>query len=93
MYLDFAEDQAKRKRQIFMSEWRDKLDAFLELNERDILQNAGKISKAVADKLAGDQYDIFHQHRLTEEARKEALADDEELIRIKKQVEDRKHEK
>jgi len=48
MYLDFAEDQAKRRKDMSMQEWADRLDAFLEFNERDVLDNAGKISKAVA---------------------------------------------
>lgn len=81
MYLDYAEDQAKRHRQIFMKDWRIKLDAFLRFNERDILTNAGKVNKAVADQLALKQYDIFHQHRLAAEAQLEALADDGELKR------------
>jgi len=42
MYLDFAEDQAKRRRQIFQRDWREKLDAFLQLNEREVLQDAGR---------------------------------------------------
>ena len=79
MYLDYAEDQAKRHRQIFMRDWRKKLDAFLQFNERAILANAGKVRKAVADQLALEQYEIFHQHRLAEEARQESLADDAEL--------------
>jgi hypothetical protein len=81
MYLDYAEDQAKRHRQIFMRDWRKKLDAFLHLNERDILTNADKISKSVADKLSLEQYEIFHQHRLAEEAQQASLADDAELKR------------
>ena len=79
MYLDYAEDQAKRHRQIFMRDWRKKLDAFLRFNERDILTHAGKVSKAVADQLALDQYEIFLGHRLTTEAEQESLADDAEL--------------
>lgn len=79
MYLDYAEDQAKRHRQIFMRDWRKRLDAFLQFNERDILTNAGKISKAVADKLALEQYKIFRQHRLTEETQQESIADDAKL--------------
>jgi hypothetical protein len=79
MYLNFAEDQAKRHRQIFMRNWREKLDAFLKFNEREILQDPGKVSKAVADQLALEQYEIFHKHRLAEEAREETLADDREL--------------
>jgi hypothetical protein len=81
MYLDYAEDQAKRHRQIFMRDWRKKLDAFLQFNERDILTNAGKVRKAVADHLALEQYEIFHHHRLTKEAEQEMLADDAELKR------------
>jgi hypothetical protein len=81
MYLDYAEDQAKRHRQIFMRDWRKKLDAFLQFNEREILSNAGKVSKAVADQLALEQYEIFHRHRLTVEAEQESLTDDAELKR------------
>ncbi len=54
MYLDFAEDQAKRRRQIFQRDWRDKLDAFLQLNDREVLQDAGKVTKVVADKSGTD---------------------------------------
>ncbi len=79
MYLDFAEDQAKRHKQIFMRTWREKLDAFLQLNERDILKNPGKVSKEIADKLAIEQYETYHAHRLKQEAEKESLTDDEEL--------------
>lgn len=82
MYLDYAEDQARRHRQIFMRDWREKLVAFLQFNERDILTHAGKVTKAVADKLAIEQYEIFNRRRLAEEAETEALADDEELKRI-----------
>ncbi len=90
MYLDYAEDQAKRHRQIFMKNWRKKLDAFLQFNERDILTNPGKVSKTVADGLAIEQYEIFHQHRLATEAKQEALADDEELRHIESVIEKKK---
>jgi len=78
MYLDYAEDQAKRHRQIFMRNWREKLDAFLKFNERDILKNAGKVTKEIADKLALEQYGVFYKHRLAREVEQEALADDKE---------------
>jgi hypothetical protein len=51
-----------------MRDWREKLDAFLKFNERDILQNAGKVSMEVAQKLALDQYEAFSQRRLAQEA-------------------------
>ena len=79
MYLDYAEDQARRHRQIFMRDWRQRLDAFLQFNEREILTNAGQVSKAVADQLALDQYERFNQQRLALEAEQEALADDKLL--------------
>lgn len=87
MYLDFAEDQAMRHRQIFMRDWRKKMDAFLQLNARDILQNAGKVSKEIAEKLAIEHYETFNQYRLNQAAEQEALADDEELKQIEKQIE------
>ena len=49
MYLDYAEDQARRRKVLYMRDWREKLDAFLQFNERDILTNAGKVAKEVAD--------------------------------------------
>ena len=70
MYLDFAELQAKNRKQMFMKDWRKKLDAFLQFNEQDILKNAGTITKKVADKLAEDNYDTFHQNRLRLENQK-----------------------
>ena len=79
MYLDYAEDQAKRHRQIFMRDWRKKLDAFLAFNERAILTDAGKVRKAVADQLALEQYERFRRHRLETEATRESMADDTEL--------------
>ncbi len=77
MYLDYAEDQANRRRAIYMRDWRDKLDAFLKFNERDILNNPGKVSKEVAEKLAIEQYEIYNRNRLAHEAEREAIEDDE----------------
>src|SRR3989338_3987682 len=82
MYLEYAEDQAKRHRQIFMRDWREKLDAFLKFNERDILNNAGKVTKEVADNLALEQYERFNVKRLKKEAKVEMLADDAEFKKI-----------
>lgn len=49
MWLDFAEDQARRRKQVFLRDWETKLDDFLEFNERAVLGNKGKISKTDAD--------------------------------------------
>ncbi len=45
MWLDFAEDQALRRKQVFLQDWADKLDQFLSFNDREILSGAGQISK------------------------------------------------
>jgi len=63
MWLDFAEDQARRRKQVFMKDWEQRLDEFLQFNQRDVLTNAGRISKAQADAFAEDQYDRFAERR------------------------------
>ncbi|UUX33279.1 virulence RhuM family protein [Fundicoccus culcitae] len=64
MYLDYAEDQAERQRPMFMKDWIDKLNAFLQFNNRDILENTGKVSKAVADKIASQEYEKYNYRRI-----------------------------
>ena len=59
MYLDYAENQAKRNKLMSMKDWVNKLDAFLNFNEYDILNNSGIISRTVADKLAHKEYEIY----------------------------------
>lgn len=59
MYLDFAEMQAERGILMRMSNWVAKLDAFLKFNEREILDNPGKVSHEVAEALALKEYDKF----------------------------------
>lgn len=57
MYLDYAEDQAKQHIPMHMSDWEEKLNAFLKFTGREVLDNAGSVSKEVADSLARKQYD------------------------------------
>lgn len=59
MYLDYAENQAARQIPMKMADWVNKLDAFLQFNEYDILKNAGKVSHEVAKKLAEKEYSKF----------------------------------
>ncbi len=68
MYLDYAEEQAERRKPLYMQTWREKLDAFLQFNERDVLKDAGRVSAEVAQKLALDEYEKFERTRLTVEA-------------------------
>jgi hypothetical protein len=59
MYLDFAENQAARQIPMRMADWVRKLDAFLSLNEYQILTSPGAVSHAVAKRLAEDHFEAF----------------------------------
>jgi hypothetical protein len=59
MFLDFAEDQARRRKQIFLQNWQTRLDDFLRLNERAILPDAGRIGRERANTVAEKEYDRF----------------------------------
>lgn len=63
MWLDFAEDQAKRRRQVFLKDWETKLDEFLAFNDRDVLRNAGSVSHKQAKSHAESEYDRFAAER------------------------------
>jgi hypothetical protein len=63
MFLDFAEDQARRKKQIFLQNWVTRLHDFLNLNERAILPDAGKVSREQAHQLAEAEYERFAARR------------------------------
>ena len=89
MYLDYAEDQAKRRKVMYMKDWEDRLEAFLEFNERDILDHAGRLKASVAKKLASQRYDDFDRKRKELEARKA----DEETFEELKQIEEKAKKK
>lgn len=59
MYLDYAENQAKRNKLMSMQEWVNKLDSFLQFNEYDLLENLGTVSREVANNLAISEYQKY----------------------------------
>ncbi len=69
MYLDYAEDQARRRRPMRMEDWIGKLDSFLDFNERNVLSHAGTISHALALEHAEGEFEIYR----AEQRRREAL--------------------
>lgn len=79
MYLDYAEDQARRRKAMTMAEWEAKLDVFLAFNEREVLTHAGQLRAEVAEKLALERYAEFDARR-REAAR--LAADDEDLRQL-----------
>lgn len=74
MYLDYAESQAERQIPMKMKDWVRKLNAFLEFNDYNVLRDAGKMRKKVADSLAEKEYEQF---RIEQDKRFESDFDDE----------------
>lgn len=68
MYLDYAEDQAERNIPMTMEDWANKLNAFLQFNEREILDNPGTVTKEIAKAFAESEFEKYRivQDRLFE---------------------------
>ena len=63
-YLDYAEMQAKNHVAMSMEEWIEKLNAFLQFNEKELLQDAGKVSACIAQDFAIGEYEKFREQQL-----------------------------
>jgi len=68
MYLDYAEMQAQKGVVMYMKDWVEKLDAFLQFNEKEILKDSGNVSHEVAMALAESEYEKYRivQDRMLE---------------------------
>lgn len=68
MYLDYAEDQAERGIPMTMADWEKKLNAFLQFNEREILDHPGKVTQEIAKAFAESEFEKYRviQDRLYE---------------------------
>jgi hypothetical protein len=62
-YLSFAEFQARQRKPMYMGDWVRKLDGFLRLNERDILDNAGKISAQLGEEIAYREFEKYWERQ------------------------------
>jgi len=83
MYLDYAEMQARNMQVMSMQDWTKKLDAFLQFNEKEILENAGEISAEVAKNFAKLEFEKYRrvQDRLFE-------SDFDKLIKLQQKEND-----
>ena len=66
-FLAFAENQARQKKVMYMSDWIRKLNEILTSNENEILEHAGKISHELALQMAETEYDKYNKERLAAE--------------------------
>jgi len=67
-YLDLAEERARRKIPMTMEDWAKRLDMFLEFDDREILQNPGKVTAKIAKAHAESEFEKYRivQDRLFE---------------------------
>lgn len=75
-YLIFAEGQAMRRIPMRMKDWIAKLNGFLKLNDRKILDNAGKISHDLAKEQAEKEYGIYYKKSLKKRNKTDIYFDD-----------------
>jgi len=82
-YLDFAELQARSHRPMHMADWIAKLDDFLRLSEREVLEHAGSISHVLAEEHATAEYERFREEQRALEASKSNSDFDRAVRRLK----------
>jgi hypothetical protein len=83
MYLDYAEDQAERCLPMTMNDWLQKLNVFLKFNERELLENPGKVTAEIAKAFAESE---FEKYRIVQDSLFESDFD----RHIKKELGDQK---
>ena len=81
MYLDFAENMAKRGRVMKMEDWVGRLNAFLQFNEYEILEDLGSVSAKIAKQKAHKEYEKF---RVIQD--KEYTSDFDETVSVIKET-------
>ncbi|MBX9945017.1 MAG: virulence RhuM family protein [Reyranella sp.] len=86
MFLDFADDQARRRRWLHMADWIAQTDRFLTFNERDVLTNAGRVSHDRMEMVAHGIYTEFDAGRRAREAVEAEAEHLEELRRIESET-------
>ena len=86
MFLDYAENQAQRRRQLSMSDWKEKVDGFLNFNDYEILKGKGAISRKQANEIAKKRYLEFDEAHKKQEALEADAEDLKELEAIEHEM-------
>lgn len=86
MFLDYAENQAQRRRQLSMSDWKEKVDGFLNFNDYEILKGKGAILRKQANEIAKKRYLEFDEARKKQEALEADAEDLKELEAIEHEM-------
>lgn len=79
MFLDFAEDRARRRQEVRMADWVTQTDRFLVFTEREVLGGPGGVSAESAKEITAARYTEFEQRRRDEEAERAAVQEWDDL--------------
>ncbi len=85
-FLAFAENQARQKKVMYMNDWIRKLNDILTINENEILEHAGKVSRQIADEIALSEYEKYNKRRQLFEDAKAFEELDNELKQLNKKM-------
>ena len=83
-YLAFAETMAQQQTPMYMKDWTERLDTILQLNGRELLTHAGKISHNMALEKSGEEYEKFKQHQKAIEKEASLKELEEDIKKLKK---------
>ncbi|MCK9163662.1 MAG: virulence RhuM family protein [Bacteroidales bacterium] len=83
-YLAFAETMAQQQTPMYMKDWIDRLDTILQLNGRELLSHAGKISHKMALKKSEEEYEKYQLSQKALEKEKSLKELEEDIKRLKK---------
>ena len=89
MFLDFAEDRARRRQPTLMAEWVAQTDRFLGFNERSVLSGPGRVSASAVEQVIAERYAEFDEPRRALEAEQSAadeLQDLQELADVERRA-------
>jgi len=82
-YLAFAETMAQQRTPMYMSDWINRLDSILQLNGRELLTHAGRISHDLALKKSGDEFDEYQRSQKVLEKVQSLKELEEDIVRLK----------
>lgn len=83
-YLAFAETMAQQQTPMYMKDWIERLDSILQLNGRELLTHAGKISHKMALEKSGEEYEKFKQQQKAIEKEESLKELEEDIKKLKK---------
>ncbi len=83
-YLAFAETMAQQRTPMYMADWISRLDAILQLNARELLTHAGKISHDKAVEKSGIEYEKFKASQTLLEKEQSLKEIEADIIKLKK---------